>query len=60
VDSDLSPASSETHSPLDKNNQLVELSKMYILAKNRELELEEDLLRDRPANNQAIDLNVEH
>ena len=58
MDSDLSPASSETHSPLDKNDQLVELSKMYILAKNRKLE--EDLMRDRPANNQAIDLNVEH
>ena len=28
-------ASSETPSPLDKNYQLVELSKTYILAKNR-------------------------
>ena len=29
--SDLSPASSETPSPLDKNDRLVELSKTYIL-----------------------------
>ena len=32
VDSDISPASYETHSPLDKNEHLVELSKTYILA----------------------------
>ena len=35
VDSDLSPASSDTPSSIDKNDQLVELSKTYILAKNR-------------------------
>ena len=35
VDSDLSPSSSETPSPLDKNDQLVELSKTYILAKKK-------------------------